>query len=403
MPLDIKTTKELKDQFIANFQAALNQNIPAIFIAFVNVVSGITATIFTSLLKYAAERTVQNFALTASLWTLRNVFGVEYDVAFRDAEAAILSVRFTGTNGTVIQVGTEVRGDSNGVTYATTAIGTIGVSEELDLEVTADEVGIEGNLPDDATLSLVETIPGADNVVTVLSTVSLGTEDEGVEVYRQRILNAIRNPGGGGNTADYKAWAEEVSGVKEAFPYSGRADSNGEYDEVNSKPGDRLVFVEADDNLKEADGSTPASLLLEVRESLNYDPATGISRPALGDIDATLWVETVQFADFYTQITNLDVTAEQEIQIKADIEAAQEAYYLTVRMFVSGLTPVFERKDQITKLTVAENVQGVLSAAGASAQEVEFGQTLGGPFLPGFKLNPGQLSRLADTDGVTYV
>ena len=119
-------------------------------------------------------------------------------------------VTFTGINGVVIPVGTQLFGTN--VAYETTAEVTIGTS--ADAPARALDPGIGGNEEIGQTLSV--TLPGVDGVVTVVS-MDGGVDTENDYDLRMRILNRIQNPPMGGAQADYVTWALAVPGVTRAW------------------------------------------------------------------------------------------------------------------------------------------------------------------------------------------
>jgi hypothetical protein len=225
MAYRIPTTQEAFERIKQTFENELNQTVPAVEKAFVNVISRIMAMVETSLSKFGADRAQQNFALTADLETLKSPFGEELGVEFRGAVQAQYQATLPGTNGTVIQGGWEFVGDPNNARY--TVDSTVTITGGLaTLDLTAREGGVSGNLNVGDTMTIGTQIAGAESTATVTVETQLGIDAESIETYRQRILTEERTVGGGGNTADYKTWALEVTGVTDAFPYSGRVGSD---------------------------------------------------------------------------------------------------------------------------------------------------------------------------------
>lgn len=260
----------------------------------------------------------------------------------------------------------------------------------LDLRCT--EPGTVGNLDNTETLSISAQIPGAETVATVTDTIQLGVNQETDADYRPRVLFAQRAVTGGANATDHKLWAEAVTGVRRAFPYAGRPAAEG-----TSFPGDRTVYVEATTTI-DADGIAPTSLLDDVRDAINADPATGISRSVLGLTDDTLFVESIIRTSIFVAISDLLVSAEKEADLKSDIETATDAYFRAIAPFVDGVDIPQERTDTITNISVSEVVQDVLYSYGATAQTVTFGLVVG-VSVPLYLLNPGELTKLGS---VTY-
>jgi uncharacterized phage protein gp47/JayE len=120
-------------------------------------------------------------------------------------------VTFTGINGTVVPIFTQLTGQQVG--YETTAAITIG-SGPTNASARALDPGALGNLQLGDTLGV--NVPGADAAVTVVEMIG-GTDTENDDDLRARILHRIRNPAMGGSEADYITWALAVPGVTRAW------------------------------------------------------------------------------------------------------------------------------------------------------------------------------------------
>jgi hypothetical protein len=464
MPLTLPTTQELADVNRTKFESRLGQTIPQADRAFLNELSVVEAETDTVHLKYAAERSQQNLALTATGEDLEEI-GENYGVIRKPAEAAQLTATLPATTGTSIPITTDFVGDSNNVRYrpdeSVTAVAGVAT-----LTLTATETGVSGNLQVGDTLTIGAEIAGAGTTATVTAILNLGVEEEDEEDYRRRVLAEIRTVGGGGNSTDYRTWAERVGGVEKAFPYAGKPylyDVTGAIDFVspdliqsgtvdfedagvqpgdeisisntalndgvyivqnvvaagtievveqtiaseagktavnlknNSLPGDRTVYVQALSSI-DPDGIAPQSLLDEVRAAINFSITTGLAQPPLGEIDSTLYVESISRRPFYIEIRDLTVDASQESALKTDIEAAVEAYFAAVFPFILGLDFVGDRNDTITDLTVSTTIQNIFNAYGASASGIGLGITPG-TFIGTYQLVPGELAKLGS---ITY-
>lgn len=404
MALNIPTTQELKDQFLANFEAQLNQNSPLNDKAFLRVLSAEEGIAFTSLYKYGVYKAKQILAITAFGTGLKAI-GAEYGVIKKPAEATVLTATLPGTNGTVIPQTIDFIGDSNGVRYFLDSAATIGVptSGVAELTMTAETLGVVGNLQAGDTLSIGTQVAGAETVAIVaiitgetVAILNTGADEETDEAYRTRILDEIRAVCGGGNAADYRKWAQEVAGVTRAYPYAGNPESL----DIEDNPPERTVYIEADTTI-DPDGIAPQSLLDEVRDTITTDPVTGLARQPMGLTDDTLYVESISRTGFYIEIRGLSVSSDIEADVKDDIETALTAYFVLIKPFVDGLDSLLDRNDKITDLTVSDVVQDVLSANGGTATAVAFGLSLG-ESISEYQLSPGELAKLA-SGGVNYV
>jgi uncharacterized phage protein gp47/JayE len=405
MAFQLPTTQEEFDVFLANLEARLNQTSPANPKTFNRVLALASAISATSLGKYAAYQVKQVLAITAFGEGL-DLLGAEYGITRKAAEATVLTATLPGVDTTVIPQTIDFIGDANGVRYFLDSSYTIGVptSGFAEMTMTAEVAGVVGNLQVGDTLSITTQVSGAETVATVavitgqtVAILNTGTEEETDEAYRVRILDAIRSICGGGNAADYRTWAQEVSGVARAYPFAGKPVELL----LESSPPDRTVYIEADTTI-DPDGKAPQSLLDEVRATITTDPVTGLARQPLGLTDDTLYVESISRTQFYVQISGLSVSDDLVAKAKSEISDALTAYFLLIKPFVDGLDSVLDRNDKITDLTVSNVVQDVLSANGGTANSVAFSTVLGDS-IPEYQLSPGELAKLASVDGITYV
>ncbi len=390
--LNIPTTKQLANQNLTTLELSLNQEAPLNPKSYLRVVAALQALNFTQLFKYGTERTKQNLALTATGDNL-DMIGNNYDTPRKQAESAVLKIELPGVNGTIIPATNSFIGDSNGERYFPDASSVIagGVAE---IDVTAENPGVSGNLNIGETLSIATQVPGAETVADVTEVLNIGAEKELDDPYRTRILDVIRAQTGGGNNADYRIWSQAVAGVARAYPYSGRPIA----DPAESVPPERTVYIEADSTI-DPEGIAPPALLDEVRDNLNTDPDTGVSRQPLGLTDDTLFVESIIRTGFFVEVRSLDIAVEQIANIEQQIETGLELYFTGLEPFVDGLDPIFTKNDLITDLTISNIVQDILSAAGGSATGVGFGLAAG-VFVTKYKLQPGEKAKL---EAVSFV
>jgi uncharacterized phage protein gp47/JayE len=401
MPLTIPTTQELVEQYVALFESKLNQNIPLADKAFVRVLAVAEATLDTVLYKFGQERSIQNLALTATEDDLDKI-GINYKVYRKPAESWKGKIEGSALEGTIIPVNIDFVSDSIGERYTPDASATADADDEVIVTVTARNPGVNANLevlagPDTPeTMTIGRQIGGLiSSTFEVVEVLNVGADRESDDDYRRRVLNEIRTVGGGGNSADYRTWAEEVAGVKRAYPYAGKPVGGG-----TSLPGDRTVYIEATEAI-DPDGIPPAALLDEVRETINFDPITGEARPPLGEIDDTLFVPAIRRTGFYVEVRNLVISPDLESQTKEKINLALDQYFRAVFPFILGLDFEGDRNDTITNLSVSTVVQGVVSSAGGAVASVGFG-TIPGVFDYIYQLGQGEMAKL-EVDGVSYV
>jgi uncharacterized phage protein gp47/JayE len=143
--------------------------------------------------------------------------GSLFGVTKNPATFATGTVTLTGTNGVVVPAATVLL-RSDGQEYKTAADVTI-ASGTATASVTASLAGSVGTLTTGVVLTLESPISGVTASATVATSTVDGTDQESDDDYRARVLDRMRSPPHGGASADYLAWAREVSGVTRAWVY----------------------------------------------------------------------------------------------------------------------------------------------------------------------------------------
>lgn len=392
MAFQIPTTQEIFNQTLAYIEARLNQVSPLLPKSFNRVIAGAAALVITGLYKFGAERAKQSLAVTATGEDLANI-GADRGVVQQRAVAAAVTADITGTDATVIPSTISFTAASNGLRYFLDASATIagGVAS---LSLTCEEAGAVGNLNNGETLSISAQVPGAASTATVTGTTTTGADEEEEETFRSSVLTAQRVTTGGGNAADYRIWSEETTGVRRAYPYSGRPFD----DPVTSSPPERTVYVEAQTSI-DPDGIAPPSLLDDVRDSITTDPETGYERQPLGLTDETLFIESISRLSVHVEVRDLTVDPAKEAQAKADIEDALDLYFSRVLMFVEGLDFDGDRNDTLSLASIGGVVDDALRSTGGSISSILFGFDAGVSETQ-YQLRPGELVK---TGPITYV
>jgi hypothetical protein len=219
MSVTVLTTQQLVTQIKAYLEAQLNQITPPAPRAYNTIQAAVLGMIATEMQKYALDRSLANFIITASGVDL-DAAGAEYGAPRQVAIACQLLVTLTGTNGTDIPPLTVFVGNPNGLLYTSTADQVI-AGGTSSIPVTCQVPGSSGNLNPADTLALQASIAGATGIPTVASVVVTGTDKETDSAYSARLLSIVQSIGGGGNAADYRNWAQAVAGVARAYPYGG--------------------------------------------------------------------------------------------------------------------------------------------------------------------------------------
>lgn len=393
MAQNIPTTEEIYLSVIANIEAKINQTTPSNNKAYNDVIARSLAGVITILYKFGAERTKQVLALTATGDDLK-ALARNYDIEPKGATSAVLVYDVNSTS--TVPQSIDWVGDANGVRY--TADGdAVPVTGVATITGTAQTSGTVGNLDVGDTLSIGSNNPGTESTATITSVDTIGADEETDEALRTRLLDKIRAEGGGGNSADYRVWAQETEGVTRAYPYAGNptflTEGTG-----SALPGERTVFIEADESI-DIDGIAPQSLLDDARESIRFDPDdNNRAREPLPLTNDTLYVESIRRTQFFVTVTNLDVNVDVESQTKNNISTALDTYFKALEPFIDGLDAESEKNNVITEATVGSVVQNVAASVGGNVESVGFDIGLSG--IPSYTLEANEKAKLG---GVTYV
>lgn len=136
----------------------------------------------------------------------------------KDPSFASGNAIFTGTNGTVIAIGSLVQRSDN-VVFATTVAATIALGTAT-TTVQASLSGAAANTVGNTALTLVNPIAGITATATVDGNgITGGADAEGVEALRSRVLERLAVTPSGGGPGDYVTWALQVSSVTRAWEY----------------------------------------------------------------------------------------------------------------------------------------------------------------------------------------
>lgn len=165
-------------------------------------------------------------------WIARQILPESADEAFllrhaslrglslKSATLATGTVTFSGTVGSPVPVGTEIK-TSAGTAYLTMAAGTIGGGGTVTIAAQASAAGVAGNQDAGTALTLTAAPANVQSVASIV-TMTGGTNIETLDSLLSRLLFRLRNPPCGGALHDYYTWAMDVPGVERAYPYSQR-------------------------------------------------------------------------------------------------------------------------------------------------------------------------------------
>ncbi len=180
------------------------------------VIAGVAHTLYGYIENNVAKQLLPDLASSTNLRRHAAIWGLTNPGGIPAAKAAGL-MTFTALDGTVVPAGTVVA-RTDGVEVETDAEVTFTGTEE-DIDVTAVLAGDDGNAEVGTFHYLSEPIEGLDSFCVVKADpvtglgLTGGADLETDAELRERVLLRIQETPQGGADADYKEWAQTVSGV----------------------------------------------------------------------------------------------------------------------------------------------------------------------------------------------
>jgi len=174
---------------------------------------------------HTAYRTIQKLAINvlpdtaAEAYLLRwaSIFGLVREAGTQSTGQATA----TGTNGSTVPAGAVLIHASTGVRYTVDAAVMVSSGTAV-LALTAEDVGVDGDLPTTEGLEFESPPAGLDVDASVTTALSGGVNQETIEELRTRLLQRIREVPQGGASADYVKWATEaLPQINYAWPVGG--------------------------------------------------------------------------------------------------------------------------------------------------------------------------------------
>lgn len=150
----------------------------------------------------------------SSDWTGLLEHGREWGLTPLPATAASGAVVLTAIDAVAVADG-AVLARADGQTYRVVGSVALGAAGSITLQVSAVTPGLAAACRPGQPLAATSGVTGAGAATAIFkaATVDGGSEDEGVEAFRARILFRKRNPPAAGAPADYVRWCSAVPGV----------------------------------------------------------------------------------------------------------------------------------------------------------------------------------------------
>lgn len=210
MPFETPDLPTLNNQAASSIEAELPGTDARLRRSNLNVLSRVMAGfvhgVYGYLRRFLEECLPWNRGFLLEMWA-----GI-WKVYRKAAAPAAGKVTFTGANGTLIDLGTEIQ-TADGRVYETVGAGAIAGDSAL-VPVMAVVPGTGGNLAAGTQLALINPVAGLAGTATVdAAGVTNGSDIETLDQLYARFLHRVQNPAHGGSVSDYVDWALEVPGV----------------------------------------------------------------------------------------------------------------------------------------------------------------------------------------------
>jgi len=394
----LPSTAEVTANLVAQLETELAQTVPWLPKNALRVLCKAIAGVFTLLYKYLGYMTLQQFVKTAQyadtdvngrklnpLLFWGQLIGVGPPAA---ATNAVLTIDVTVTTQTgQLNVNTQLRNASNGVTYLTLAsvllnAATVSVQVRASQDTAGGRgEGVVGNLNPGAVVTFVNPQSNVSQATTVTSQDTTGANAEAVEVYRQRIIDRFQKRPEGGAPADYEAWGEELTGIVSVYPYTSPC------------PGQVDLYVEATPaSSGSPDGNPTTAQLQAVQDATQLNVSGLASRRPIGALVNTFSINRLPFN---VQIVSL--VADDLATLTSQIQQAVDEYMAGREPFIPGLSAL-PRKDRVTQTALGGIVEDLVSAAGGTFTAVRL--LSGTTVVPVYTLGAGEKAK---TGAISYV
>ena len=257
------------------------------------------------------------------------------------ATAGIYKINVTGEIAATIAAGTTWKSlDSstspdhlfvNDASFVFTATSGI-------IEIRALDLGATARLEVADQLQVTAPIANVDSFADVATIETSPTEAESDEEYRDTVIQAYREEPQGGARVDYKAWARDVPGVRDSYPYV----KDGEAGVID-------LFVEANPvDSTDGNGTPPQSILDDVEAEI--EP----SKIPMGTFD-------INYLPVIPLAVDVEILNLSDSSFLTPIKNALIPVLFEIRPFIDGADdPNDKNKDKLYVSDVVNVVRGVI-------------------------------------------
>jgi uncharacterized phage protein gp47/JayE len=389
-----KKANEIADEIIAQMATSLNTTIPLLPKSFCRVLAKALGGVFVLLYEFAGWNLLQMFVKTASNKPVNfngktinplQAHGELVGIYQKTGQRAERTVEITVlTQGGTIVSGERIANPDTQMIYVVVGNVTLN-APTVYATIRATRPGVLGNVDLGTELYFVSPPDAVEKEVTVSTDGIAGVDPETTEAYRERVLERWLARPQGGAMADYKNWAEEVTGVRNAYPYAA-----WEHPGIpNSRAGQVFVFIESDDT---PDGEPlPAELANDVKDHIEGDGGGLSNRRNINAEVRVFGITRTAFDVTISQITtgSPEITEAAKTAIQNGLT---EFFYDREPSGQVGYTVLPPKKDVVSQMEVGGIVSRI--AAGYNGSIGSISISTGGVDVEVYPLQEGEKAKL---------
>ena len=333
--INLPTTQQIYNNIIADLEAQYNITIPSIGKSFLRAYASVLAAQIKLVYLLVGKVQKNIFVDTADPasqgGTLERFGFVKLGRYPFKATQGIYEIQATGTIGATIPAGTTFKSNDDslnpGFLFINDTLVTLAATTQ-NFNVRALTAGLESQLQVGNELTVTAPLANIESIFSVISEVTEPIAAEGIEVYRQKAIDAYRLEPQGGAGADYRLWASDAQGVKQSYPYAAPGNGN-----------QVVLYIEATIADSTDGKGTPTTAILDVVEDAIEDPT--VDRPSRKPITDTVTYLGITPLDIVITIAGSSFTGAQETLIDQSIEN----FLLNVRPFIASIDVLANRND----------------------------------------------------------
>jgi uncharacterized phage protein gp47/JayE len=397
-----KTINEIRELLLNAFQEKFNITFRILPKSFIKVLCTVLAGVFITAYKFIEWFFLQIFPDTA-YWGEVNILGSRIRPLIKWGVLMGVGEPKSGTQwkgratvtvlhqGSALIAGTQLKSDITGKLYITEDSVFLENPTE-DVPIIAADTGTAGNLEVADTLSFVSPLGTVEKTVMISEVIEYAIEDEPEAEYRARVSQRFRAPPMGGALADYRIWANEVSGVWNSYPQQDETTPNGVLIWVAGNPD---IFPHR---------IPDAALLRRVGASCTYDPTTGKAsrKPVTACIDPDKDETYANINPISVMFFSVRVYGLSGIERDDFYEPCKEAlddYFMSREPYIRGLSDDNNKTNIISRNNILSVVNQVAITLKAEFSNVEL--VANSEPIYGYSLIVGQLAEMENLDVYT--